>query len=249
MKLIVSSSLGQAWLINHPSCCLDSNQDAVFFTQCAITTKIFSTWYSEAVQEGNSAISQRVMPYSQGIDALAVNAIDKLLKDGAQRKTKIAKITGTKPKPSSVLKTDVSKPNARDLRAARRQLPNKEQTSDEPTTVPLPSPQAECTRTTTQRPHTISTTVPPRPVEQWPALQSLDDIPENMTRVPPEDIRKGLPQDLVVLRDHKGRQRILVPACQRQALTMIEHETMIHQKGTRVHHELSRTYFLPHVAS
>jgi hypothetical protein len=69
MKLIVSSSLGQAWLINHPSCCLDSNQHAVFFTQCAnnpeldqAATKIFSAWYSEAVQEGNSAILQRVMP-------------------------------------------------------------------------------------------------------------------------------------------------------------------------------------------
>jgi hypothetical protein len=259
-KLIVSSSLGQAWLINHPSCCLDSNQHAVFFTQCAnnpeldqAATKIFSTWYSEAVQEVNSAVLQRVMPYSQDIDSLAVNAIDKLLKDGGQRKIKRKikepKITGTKPKPGSVLKTDVSKPNARDLRAARQQLPNKERTSDEPTTVPLPSPQAECTRTTTQRPHTISTTIPPKPVEQWPALQSLDDIPENMTRVPPEDIRKGLPQDLVVLRDHKGRQRILVPACQRRALTMIEHEAMIHQKGTRVHHELSRTYFWPHMAS
>jgi transposase InsO family protein len=30
---------------------------------------------------------------------------------------------------------------------------------------------------------------------------------------------------------------------------MVEHETMIHQKGTRVLHELSRTYFWPHMAS
>ncbi len=228
----------------------------MFFTQCAsnpeldqAATKIFSTWNSEAVQEGNLATLQRVMPYSQDIDALAVNAINKLLKDGAQRKTKSAKITGTKPKSGSVPKTDSSKPNARDLSAARRQLPDKELTSDESTAVPLSSPQAECTRVITQQPHTISTTVPPKPVVQWPALQNLEDIPENMTRVPPEEIRKGLPQDLVVLRDQKGRHRILVPACQRQALTMVEHETMIHQKGTRVLHELSRTYFWPHMAS
>jgi hypothetical protein len=70
-----------------------------------------------------------------------------------------------------------------------------------------------------------------------------------MTRVPPEALRKGLPQNLVVLKDHKGRQHILVPQCQRQALTMFEHETMIHQKGTRVHHELSRAYYWPHMAS
>ena len=253
MKLIVSSSLGQAWLVNHPSCCLDSNQHSVFFTQCAdnqeldqAATKIFSTWYYEAVQEGNSAILQRVVPYSQDIDALAVNAINKLLKDGAQRKkNKSAKVTGTKPKSGSVPKTDSSKPSARDLRAARRQLPDKELTSNDSTAVPLSSPQAECTRAVTQQPHTISTTVPPKPVVQWPALQNIKDIPENMTRVPPEEIRKDLPQDLVVLRDHKGRNLILVPACQRQALTMVEHETMIHQKGTRVLHELSRTYFWP----
>jgi hypothetical protein len=206
MKLIISSSLGQAWLINHPSFRLGSNQHAVFFTQCASNfdldksaSKIFNTWYSEAVQEGNSAILQRVMPYSQDIDALALNAIDKLLKDGAQRKTKSTKITGTKPKPSSVLKSDFSKISVRDLRAARRQLPNREPTSDEPITVPLSNPKTECTRTITQQPHTISTTVPPKPVEQWPALQNLEDIPENMTRVPPEEICKGLPQDLVVI--------------------------------------------------
>jgi hypothetical protein len=152
------------------------------------------------------------MPYSQDIDALAVNAINKLLKDGAQRKTKRTKITGTKPKSFYVPKTDPSKPSARDLRAVRRQLPNKELASNDSTAVPLSSPRAECTRAVTQQPHTISTTMPSKPVVQWPALQNIKDIPENMTRVPPEEIRKGLPQDLVVLRDHKGRHLILVPA-------------------------------------
>ena len=95
-------------------------------------------------------------------------------------------------------RTDSSKPNARDLRAARRQLADKGPTADDSTMVPLPSPQTECTRAITQHPHTISTTVPPKPIAQWPALQNLEDIPENMTRVPPEEIRKGLPQDLVV---------------------------------------------------
>jgi hypothetical protein len=239
MKLIISSSLGQAWLINHPSCRLDSNQHAVFFTPWAsnpdldqAATKIFSAWYSGAVQDGNSAILQRVMPYSQDIDALALNAIDKLLKDGAQRKTKSMKITSTKPKPGSVLKTNVPKPNARDLRAARRQLPNKKPTSDG---CLFPVPKLSALE------RSLSSRIPsPQRCRQNPLNSGLlykaltIAIPENMTRVPPEDIRKGLPQDLVVLSYHKGRQRILVPACQHQALTMIEHETMIHQKGTRV---------------
>jgi hypothetical protein len=33
MKLVLSSSLGQAWLINHPKCRLDNVQHSVFFTQ------------------------------------------------------------------------------------------------------------------------------------------------------------------------------------------------------------------------
>ena len=31
MKLIISSSLGQAWLINHPSCRMDTSTHSVFF--------------------------------------------------------------------------------------------------------------------------------------------------------------------------------------------------------------------------
>ena len=70
-----------------------------------------------------------------------------------------------------------------------------------------------------------------------------------MPRIPLDEIRKGLPKDLIVLRDSKGRQRILAPACQRVALTKTEHETMIHIKGNRVHHELSRTYYWPKMSS
>jgi hypothetical protein len=33
MKLIISSSLGQAWLINHPSCRMDTSTHPVFFTE------------------------------------------------------------------------------------------------------------------------------------------------------------------------------------------------------------------------
>jgi hypothetical protein len=33
MKLIISSSLGQAWLINHPSCRMDTSTHSVFFTE------------------------------------------------------------------------------------------------------------------------------------------------------------------------------------------------------------------------
>ncbi len=33
MKLVISTSLGQAWLINHPSCNLTTSKHSVFFTE------------------------------------------------------------------------------------------------------------------------------------------------------------------------------------------------------------------------
>ncbi len=57
MKLIVSSSLGQAWLINHPECLVKDTAHSVFFTQLAdspelntASQKIFSDWPGNYVQ-------------------------------------------------------------------------------------------------------------------------------------------------------------------------------------------------------
>jgi hypothetical protein len=69
-----------------------------------------------------------------------------------------------------------------------------------------------------------------------------------MVQVPKEEIKPGMPSDLIIIRDKNGRQRILVPRCQRIALTTTEHETMLHVKDTRVLHELSRSYFWPKMA-
>jgi hypothetical protein len=66
-----------------------------------------------------------------------------------------------------------------------------------------------------------------------------------MTLIPEHHKRKEWPPNLIVLKDDKNRERILVPACQRIALTKTEHETMLHVDGTRVHYELSRKYYWP----
>ncbi len=108
--------------------------------------------------------------------------------------------------------------------------------------------QIECQRTIIHPLHTISTGPTPLPIEQWPPLQDPEDKRSNMMRIPREEMKKNLPHDLIVFRDANGRQRILVPKCQRIALTQTEHETMLHVKGSRVLHELSRSYFWPHMA-
>ncbi len=75
MKLIVSSSLGQAWLINHPKCRLDNDQNVVYFTQCAsktelqrVSSEIFSSWYAHDILSADAAILPRTMAHSQDID-------------------------------------------------------------------------------------------------------------------------------------------------------------------------------------
>jgi hypothetical protein len=69
-----------------------------------------------------------------------------------------------------------------------------------------------------------------------------------MVQVPLDELKPGMPTGLIVLRDKSGRQRILVPRCKCSALTTMERETMLHVKGNRVHHELSRSYFWPNLA-
>ncbi len=50
-------------------------------------------------------------------------------------------------------------------------------------------------------------------------------------QVPREGLKGNMPHDLIVFRDGNGRQHILVPKCQRIALTQTEHETMLHVKA------------------
>ena len=103
MKLVISSALGQAWLINHPKCRLDDVKHSVFFTQCPnnpdlekASHEIFGSWYTS-----DTKIEPRTMPDSQDIDTLVLNSIESLMRDGAPRKTDTL--------------------TARDLRAAKRQ--------------------------------------------------------------------------------------------------------------------------------
>jgi hypothetical protein len=62
-----------------------------------------------------------------------------------------------------------------------------------------------------------------------------------------ENLKQGLPTNLIVVKDEKGRERILVPRCQRERLVTTEHETMLHVEGARVHYELARKYIWPNM--
>jgi hypothetical protein len=88
MSLIISSSLGQAWLINHPSCRLETSTHSVFFTEITdnetlqrATSAMFSSWYVENVEPTDATFLSTDMS-SHDLDLLVVDAIDRLMTGG-----------------------------------------------------------------------------------------------------------------------------------------------------------------------
>jgi hypothetical protein len=146
MKLVISSSRNA--------------HHSVFFTQCSNNPEldkapheIFGSWYTT-----DTKIEPRTMPNSQDIDTLVLNSIESLMRDGASRK------------PDSEKRAPLT---ARDLRAAKRQQTLEDPTSSYlPLDGPSPSLEDQCNRTATHPLHTTSTTLPPKTINQWPALQT-----------------------------------------------------------------------------
>ena len=260
MKLVISTSLGQAWLINHPSCNLTVATHSVFFTETTgeeplqnASSALFSTWFMENVAFNKGAASSYPkVSTSHDLEELVVGAIDRLMTGGISHENdSFALITPrderARKRAKRTLPVDqsVSRDTVTAIPSHQSPISDDEIEKD---FMPLDKEQEECQRTIKHPLHSIATGPPPLPIEEWPRLQDSQDIPPNMVRVPKQEIKAGMPLDLIVLRDKHGRQRILVPKTQRISLTQTEHETMLHVKGTRVLHELSRSYFWPKMA-
>ena len=90
MKLVISTSLGQAWLINHPSCNLAVATHSVFFTETTgeeslqtASSALFCTWYMENVTSNSDAtFSCPKVLTSHDLEELVVGAIDRLMTGG-----------------------------------------------------------------------------------------------------------------------------------------------------------------------
>jgi hypothetical protein len=250
MKLVISTSLGQAWLINHPECKLNNSCHAVFFTTCKTNTalqqegeQMFQEWAHELATGGtNPTRINTCSQQTQDIDQLAIDTIDNLMKDGAARHGKQPVFNNTQltPRETRALKRSNSAPTNKS-KHKKQKLSNARTKSDTHSNT-------QCVRTLTHPMHVISTTASPAPISTWPDKQSMEDVPKDMVIIPENHKKKEWPPKLIVLKDEKNRERILVPACQRVALTKTEHETMLHQDGRRVHYELSRKYYWPKMA-
>jgi hypothetical protein len=90
-----------------------------------------------------------------------------------------------------------------------------------------------CKRTKVHPMHVTSTAILPDPLESWSDRQDVKDI-KDLIRLTPNQMKKGYPSSLIIVRDDQSRDRILIPKCQRQRLVVKEHETMIHESGRRV---------------
>jgi hypothetical protein len=213
---------------------------------------MFSSWYIENVESTDATFSSTDMS-SHDLDLLVVDAIDRLMTGGiSQEHDVFANLTprelrARRRDDNRQVITDQSKRQDDSTSISPDQSENEEVSKSDhsPSSENLST---ECQRTLNHPLHTIATAPPPLPIEKWAPLQNSEDIPSNMMRIPKEEVKEGLPRDLIILQDKKGHKRILVPECQRIALTRMEHETMLHLKGNRVHHELSRSYFWPHMA-
>ncbi len=176
------------------------------------------------------------MSTSRDLEELVVGAIDRLMTGGmSQENVSFALIN---PRDKRVQKRakrtlpvdqSVSWDSANAIPSHQSPISDNEIEND---IVPLNKEHEKCQRTIKHPLHTITTGSHPLPIDEWPRLQDSQDIPPNMVRVPKQEIKTGMPLDLIVLRDNRGRQRILVPKIQRIHLTQTEHETMLHVKGT-----------------
>ncbi len=244
MNLVIATSLGQGWLINHPECKVSSSAHSVFFTTCSSNEQLHSkgteAFHKWTETTNGATISPKSLNGESDIDTLCLKSVQRLMKDGASRK----------------------KPSPRDIRAQKRAQ------DKDPFKVTIASPMSNledpfkmvvappiqesldstCKRTEVHPMHVISTAISPDPLESWPDRQDVKDI-KDLIRLTPDQMKKGYPSSLIIKRDDQSRDRILVPKCQRQRLVVKEHETMLHESGRRVHHELVRRYYWPNMAN
>ncbi len=117
MKLVISTSLGQAWLINHPSCNLTMSQHSVFFTESPdeealqrASSAVFCSWYTEnpTLNSGGTLSGSKKLE-SRNLCELVVSAIDRLKTGGTEHEhDNFAQITPSKRDASKKVRKDLA---------------------------------------------------------------------------------------------------------------------------------------------
>jgi hypothetical protein len=198
-------------LINHPECKLH----AIFFTTCTNQVlqdkaeDIFQDWTQDALQHSAS----RLTPSEQNtrdIDLAILRSIGVMFSQDAQHALTPRELRAKKRTrlPENVFNRQ---DNTEGQNSTATVSINKNSEIRQDNT----RDQSQCIRTVTHPLHVISTSRPPDLIETWPDKQLEEDIPKGATRIPQENLKQRHPTNLIVVKDEKNRERILVPRCQR----------------------------------
>ena len=244
MQVIVIASLGVAWLVNHPERKVSKDsQHHVLFTQqyeypeaASAAQQGFETWIED--KNLTDVISETS---GEELQVLVVQAVDDLMRDGAQRSfpvllgqttTRITRSNAGQNTQHTSLQDKTPNNSARDGRARKRTK-----------TTPFETP---CVRNKEHELFKFARAPKPLPIKDWVGKQTLE-IPPSGRILEKNEYPKGFPAELLMVMDKKNRRLVSVPMCQRLILTRYSHDVLLHQKGLRVLHDLENKYYWPNM--
>jgi hypothetical protein len=150
---------------------------------------MFSSWYTENIKLTDENFSSTDMS-SHDLDLLVVNSIDRLMTGGISHEHEaFANLTprelrAKRRESNRRVTTDQSKGQDDSTATFPHQSENEEESKSDSSSSPE-EVSTECQRTLNHPLHTITTALPPLPIQRWaPSLQDLEDIPSTMMRVP-----------------------------------------------------------------
>ena len=269
MQVIVISSIGQAWLINHPECRLPNKQHYVLLTtqtedpgMVPLVQKQTEAWVKTLPSDVRKRVLKTSSKNIKNYHSLLMSAFDNFMRDGGSRNKTPRELRAEKRSrnkddlvlPASTNKRAKTKNKNLDSQNLALNLANKNKRKLEYLQTFEPSKlrqtksrmdrksKVKCIKHKEHEMFTFAKAPKPTPIEKWVGQQPID-LPKNGRFLDDNEKPKHLPSKLIMVLDDKNRKRISVPLNQQLPLTRQAHETLLHQKGQRVFHDLEREYF------
>ena len=269
MQVIVISSIGQAWLINHVECRLPDKQHYVLLTTqtedleiVPLVHKQTKAWVKSLPSEERKRVQKTSSKNIKDYHTMIMSSFDNFMRDGAsiprtprelraeKRSRSNGEITLKNPKNKRV-RFDDKNSDGQNL-AIKLNNKNKRKLDDLQTFEPSKFRQTKarmaskaknkCVKHKEHEMFSFAKAPKPTPIEEWVGHQP-EDVPTDGRLLKKEEKPNHLPSELVMVLDSKKRKRISVPVPQQLPLTRQAHETLLHQKGQRVFRDLEKNYF------
>ena len=289
MQVIVISSIGQAWLINHPECRLPTKQHYVLLSNQTVDLEIAplvekqtKAWVKSLPSDERKRVLKTSSKNIQDYHTMLLTSFDNFLRDGAsapktpreiraqkrsrnREETAAQSSSNKKSKIKNKYLNEKFKIKNKNLNgqilaktldgqklATELNNNNKRKLDDPQTFEPSKLRQTaarkasrakqKCIKHKEHEMFSFANAPKPTPIAKWAGHQPKD-VPKDGRLLEEEEKPKHLPPKLIMVLDSKKRKRITVPVSQQLPLTRQAHETLLHQKGQRVVHDLEQKYF------